>query len=79
MGRPFNPNNNRGWKILVRRRDGDKCVLCGSGDRLEVDHIKSFRTHPELRYDVSNGRVLCHDCHIKTDNYGAKALKERGQ
>jgi 5-methylcytosine-specific restriction endonuclease McrA len=74
MPRPFNPNNYRGWRILVLKRDC-KCVLCGSTERLECDHIKPFKTHPELRFDISNGRVLCHSCHKKTDTYGGKLLK----
>ena len=74
MPRPFNPNNYRGWRILVLKRDVN-CVMCGSSERLECDHIKSFRDHPDLRYDISNGRVLCHSCHVKTDTYGGKARK----
>lgn len=75
MPRPFNPNTYRGWRILVLKRDENKCVLCGSLDRIECDHIKSFKYFPELRYDVNNGRALCHWCHVKTSNYGGKQLK----
>lgn len=75
MPRPFNPNTYRGWRILVLQRDGNKCVLCGSVENLECDHIQSFSKYPNLRYDINNGRVLCRDCHKKTDNYGAKQLK----
>lgn len=77
MARAFNPNTYRGWRRLVLERDGHKCVLCGATERLECDHIKSYSQHPELRYDITNGRVLCHSCHVKTDNYGAKQLKGR--
>lgn len=58
------------WKVAVFIRDNRQCVLCGSEKRIEADHIKPFSTHPELRFDVSNGRTLCHDCHSKTDTYG---------
>lgn len=64
-----------GWRKLVLSRDGYKCVLCGSTERLECDHIKSVKTHPELLLDVNNGRTLCRPCHIKTDTYGGKQLK----
>ena len=43
------------------------CRLCfrivTRGVNAEVDHIKPRSTHPELRYDVSNGRILCKECH----------------
>lgn len=58
------------WKVNVFVRDGRKCVLCGSGDRIEADHIKPFSVYPELRFDVANGRTLCHDCHRATPTYG---------
>lgn len=56
------------WKSLrVRalRRDGFKCVACGAQGRLEVDHIKPVRTHPELAYDLENLQCLCASCHAK--------------
>ena len=31
--------------------------------QLEVDHILPVRTHPELEYEESNLRTLCHQCH----------------
>lgn len=58
------------WKASVFVRDNRTCTWCGSKDNIEADHIKPFSTHPELRFDVSNGRTLCHDCHTKTDTYG---------
>ena len=30
---------------------------------LEVDHIQPVKTHPELEYEPSNLRTLCHACH----------------
>src|SRR3546814_12260853 len=42
-------------------RDGNACVLCGSTEALEVDHI-----HPVFRGgrpDMENLRVLCVVCH----------------
>jgi len=79
MPRPLNPNNYHGWRTLVLRRDGHKCTQCGSKNRLEVDHIKPFSKYPSLRYDVTNGRVLCHECHKKTDTYGGKMLSGKSQ
>lgn len=33
--------------------------------RLEVDHIKPVRLYPELEYEESNLRTLCHRCHAR--------------
>ncbi len=59
------------WKYAVIKRDDYTCVWCGIKSRkIHVDHIKSFASYPELRFDVSNGRVLCIPCHKKTDTWG---------
>lgn len=63
------------WKRAVIARDG-KCVTCGSTDNLHADHIKSFRDHPELRFDLNNGRALCITCHRKTPTYGFHPKRE---
>lgn len=54
------------WKALrleALRRDDYQCVQCGKRGRLEVDHIKPVRTHPELSYDIDNLQALCPTCH----------------
>ena len=56
------------WQNKVKERDGYQCVWCRGSERLEVDHIKRWSTHPELRYEISNGRTLCMKCHNKTRN-----------
>jgi 5-methylcytosine-specific restriction endonuclease McrA len=53
------------WQLAVFKRDGYRCVECGSGNNLTADHIKPRVTHPELFYDVDNGRTLCDDCRVK--------------
>lgn len=75
MPRPLNPKNYHGWRTLVLRRDGYRCVLCGASEKLEVDHIKSYSHYPELCFDLSNGRTLCRECHKKTPTYGGKSRK----
>lgn len=65
------------WRRSVLERDNYACVQCGAKENLHCDHIKAWSTHPELRLDVANGRVLCLECHKKTDNYLSKALKGR--
>ena len=61
----------RRWRQSVITRDGFACVVCQIRDvRLDVDHIKSFIAHPELRFDIKNGRTLCRPCHMQTLSYG---------
>jgi hypothetical protein len=66
------------WRESVFKRDGWTCVHCGQiGGRLHADHIKPWAHHPELRYDVDNGRTLCVPCHHKTPTYGVKSHRKR--
>lgn len=59
------------WKRAVYKRDNYTCQCCGrvftGKDRKYVcaHHIKYFDTHPHLRYEVSNGVVLCRKCHTR--------------
>jgi 5-methylcytosine-specific restriction endonuclease McrA len=66
---------DRRWpalRLLALRRDGWKCVKCGSRHRLEVDHILSVATRPDLAFDLDNTQTLCGSCHAK------KTRQERG-
>jgi 5-methylcytosine-specific restriction endonuclease McrA len=46
-------------RLQAKRRDGFRCVKCGARGRLEVDHVKPIRSHPELSFDLSNLQTLC--------------------
>ena len=55
------------WKALrlaARRRDGWRCVVCGSRHRLEVDHVQPVERRPDLALALDNLKTLCRDCHI---------------
>lgn len=52
------------WRQAVYQRDNYKCVICGSKEKLNAHHIKSWKKYPELRYDISNGITYCEKCHI---------------
>ena len=47
------------WKIAVKMRDENKCVVCGDTRMLNAHHIQSSRMWPELRYDIDNGVSVC--------------------
>lgn len=53
----------RKWKLEVLKRDNNKCVKCGTKEKLHAHHIKPFSDNKELRYEVSNGITLCNQCH----------------
>lgn len=62
------------WRENVFKRDNWTCVKCRTkGCRknpIQAHHIKPFSTHPELRFELSNGITLCIPCHKKTDTWG---------
>lgn len=63
------------WRKSIFERDKYTCVWCGQiGGKLNADHIKPFSVFPELRFELSNGRTLCVECHKKTDTWQKKAL-----
>lgn len=57
------------WSRAVRERDGHKCVECGATGRLHAHHIKSWKDHPELRHELSNGITLCPPCHQRAHGW----------
>src|SRR3990167_6996863 len=60
----------RDWRKSVFERDGYTCVQCRQrGGCLQADHIQPFSLYPELRFEITNGRTLCLECHKKTDSY----------
>lgn len=75
------------YREAVFARDNWTCQKCGTkggwnkelhkDNKIQVDHIKSFSKFPELRYEMSNGRTLCFECHKLTDNYCGKAFAKK--
>lgn len=58
------------WRKAVFERDGYACQHCSTkGKYVQADHIKTWAEYPELRYELSNGRTLCIDCHELTDTF----------
>ncbi|SFP35252.1 HNH endonuclease [Tranquillimonas alkanivorans] len=50
-------------RMAAKRRDGWRCVQCGSRHRLEVDHVLPVRENPGLAFDLGNLQTLCGSCH----------------
>lgn len=60
--------STRRWQVLrhqILERDEWKCRCCGERKRLEIDHIKPVRTHPELSFTPRNLQALCGPCHTR--------------
>lgn len=51
------------WSKFVRLRDGYRCVVCDSPDRVAAHHVcrKSFLR--EAEFQTGNGATLCFGCH----------------
>lgn len=64
----------REWRSAVFERDNYTCQMCrqSRSGLLQADHIKPFALYPKLRFEITNGRTLCVDCHKTTDTYGWK-------
>lgn len=75
----------KAWRKAVFERDNYTCQECESRSEagkplvIHADHIKPFALHPELRFDVGNGRTLCKPCHQKTPTYGPKSWTKKSK
>jgi len=67
----------KNWRTSVFKRDNYTCQFCkASGVYIEADHIKPFAFYPDLRFEITNGRTLCKECHMKTPTYKKHKLVE---
>jgi hypothetical protein len=56
------------WRNAVYRRDKWICQDCGVKclqGNIVAHHLISFADRKDLRYEVSNGQVLCRPCHAR--------------
>jgi hypothetical protein len=54
------------WSLVVRNRDGNKCLMCGSVQYLNAHHWLFRKSHSvRLALDPANGATLCaYPCHL---------------
>ena len=76
----------RDFRMKVWARDKGRCVVCRrvvkrtlglDPLRGEVHHVKARNVAPELRYEVSNGVLVCLADHIKLTRHEITIPKER--
>ena len=51
------------WSKEIKKRDGFKCVICGSETRPNAHHIIPRENH-ETKLDINNGLTLCPKHHF---------------
>lgn len=53
------------WSRAVRKRDRNRCVMCGKAEGLQAHHWLFRRSHSlALSVDICGGVTLCYGCHI---------------
>lgn len=54
------------WREAIFKKYNNTCQSCGkSTGPMHAHHIKEYANNPEKRYDISNGILLCAECHKK--------------
>jgi hypothetical protein len=60
------------WRKKVKEKY-KTCVVCGINYNLEAHHVVPFSVNRWKRYRVSNGRMMCGNCHtLYHDEYELK-------
>jgi predicted restriction endonuclease len=50
------------WRNKVINNQNGRCAKCGA-KATHAHHIKNYKHHPELRYETTNGLLLCKQHH----------------
>jgi HNH endonuclease len=62
-------------KRVVRNRDGNRCAICGSKSKLEVDHMRGLQNGGTN--DIFNLALLCDTCHTTKTKYDNSLRRKR--
>jgi len=65
MPKRFHKRKREQIYAMLVAADGEKCALCASTDRLEVDHLDGVRKNNSL----DNLRLLCRTCNRREGAY----------
>lgn len=74
-----NPRNIIGYRLFrknVIERDGKKCTVCESTERLEIHHLIPFSQCIDNAKNIDNCVTLCRECHKKTETYGGRIKRK---
>lgn len=55
---------DRLFSLWIRARDGQRCRLCGSAERIQCAHLFS-RRYRGARWNEANAWALCSKCHMR--------------
>lgn len=64
----YETKEHKQWRDAIRQRDKvcQECLKNGLiVEGIEAHHIKPISERPDLAFDISNGILLCKDCHNK--------------
>lgn len=68
---PWSRNRNNAehkrFARAVRKRDGGRCVRCGSDDRLRAAHVRPLAEGGTN--DLENGELRCYTCDRQLDSF----------
>ena len=70
-------NMFRLWRLAVKSACGNKCIICGSSEKLECHHIVHTRAKL-LRWDWRNGVTVCNPMNDKCHAF-CDTLEGRGR
>lgn len=55
------------FQYEVFKRDGHKCVFCGTTEVLDAHHITDRNLFPNGGYVKDNGITVCQPCHLECE------------
>ncbi len=55
-----NSDEYKEWRDKVLKKDGHRCIVCGTTKKSEAHHIYPFSDYEDKRFDVNNGCTLCY-------------------
>ncbi len=64
------------FREIVFKRDGHKCVMCGSTEDLAAHHIIDRNKIANGGYVLENGITLCPPCHVRAEQWHISLGKE---